>query len=261
MNFCVAEEVVVRVGDKSILDRVSVSIEPGEWVSVVGPNGAGKTTLLSVMAGLRAASGKIFIGGRDLKELSSRERARLLAYVPQHPEIPPGMRVGSYVLLGRTPHLSFLGMEGPEDFRLVEQVLEQFDLATLGQRTLDSLSGGELQRCHLARAIAQSTPIIFFDEPTAALDLGHQQQALERIRRLREEHQVTVVTTMHDLTLASQYSDRVILMSEGQIAADGTPSEVLDPDRLSDLYGAHVRVINIDDHLVVIPIVERYELR
>lgn len=255
MNLCVAREVSVRVGEKMILDSVSVSIEAGEWVSVVGPNGAGKTTLLSVMAGLRAASGNILIGDTDLKELSPRERARLLAYVPQHPEIPPGMKVDSYVLLGRTPHLSFLGMEGPDDFRLVEQVLEQFDLGTLGQRTLESLSGGELQRCHLARAIAQATPIIFLDEPTTALDLGHQQQALDRIRRLREEHQVTVVMTMHDLTLASQYCDRMILMSDGHIAADGTPSEVLDPDRLSDLYGAHVKVLNIDDHLAVIPIV------
>jgi len=256
MNLCVAREVSVCVGEKIILDNVSVSIEAGEWVSVVGPNGAGKTTLLSVMAGLRTASGNIWIGDTDLKELSPRERARLLAYVPQHPEIPPGMKVDSYVLLGRTPHLSFLGMEGPDDFRLVEQVLEQFDLGTLGQRTLESLSGGELQRCHLARAIAQATPIIFLDEPTTALDLGHQQQALDRIRRLREEHQVTVVMTMHDLTLASQYCDRMILMSEGHIAADGTPSEVLDPDRLSNLYGAHVKVLNIDDHLAVIPIVE-----
>ncbi|MDP6863110.1 MAG: ABC transporter ATP-binding protein [Acidimicrobiales bacterium] len=256
MSLCVAREVGVRVGEKLILDNVSLSIEAGEWVSVVGPNGAGKTTLLSVMAGLRTASGNILIGDRDIKELSPRERARLLAYVPQHPEIPPGMKVDSYVLLGRTPHLSFLGMEGPDDLRLVEQVLEQFDLATLGQRTLESLSGGELQRCHLARAIAQATPIIFLDEPTTALDLGHQQQALDRIRRLREEHQVTVVMTMHDLTLASQYCDRMILMSEGHIAADGTPSEVLDPDRLSNLYGAHVKVLNIDDHLAVIPIVE-----
>ena len=256
MSLCVAREVGVRVGEKLILDNVSVSIEAGEWVSVVGPNGAGKTTLLSVMAGLRTASGNILIGDSDIKELSPRERARLLAYVPQHPEIPPGMKVDSYVLLGRTPHLSFLGMEGPDDLRLVEEVLEQFDLATLGQRTLESLSGGELQRCHLARAIAQATPIIFLDEPTTALDLGHQQQALDRIRRLREEHQVTVVMTMHDLTLASQYCDRMILMSEGHIAADGTPSEVLDPDRLSNLYGAHVKVLNIDDHLAVIPIVE-----
>ena len=253
MNLLVANGLGVRIEDVPILSDVSLSVKAGEWVSIVGPNGAGKTTLLSVMAGLRRASGSMSIQGRDSSEMTPREKARLLAYVPQHPEIPPGMTVNGYVLLGRTPHLSFLGMEGSHDFYLVEQVLEQFDLSSLGHRTLESLSGGELQRCHLARAIAQATPIVFLDEPTTALDLGHQQQALDRIRLLREEHRVTVVMTMHDLTLASQYSDRIILMAKGQIAAEGKPEEVLDPTRLSELYGAQVKVLKVDGHLVVVP--------
>ena len=257
MNLFVVNEVGVRIEDVPILSDVSLSVNTGEWVSIVGPNGAGKTTLLSVMAGLQKASGSLSIDGRNITDLTLRERARLLAYVPQHPEIPPGMTVNSYVLLGRTPHLPFLGMEGSRDFRLVEQVLEQFDLSSMGQRTLESLSGGELQRCHLARAIAQATPIVFLDEPTTALDLGHQQQALDRIRLLREEHQVTVVMTMHDLTLASQYSDRIILMSKGRIAVEGKPAEVLDPIRLSELYGAQVKVLQVDDHLVVVPSVSK----
>jgi len=144
-------------------------------------------------------------------------------------------------------------MEGPDDYRIAEEVLAQFDLSEMAQRTLESLSGGELQRCHLARAIAQETPVVFLDEPTAALDLGHQQQVLDRIRRIREERQLTVVMTMHDLSLASQHSDRIILMFEGQIAAQGPPSEVLEPTRLSDLYGAQVKVLKIDGDLVVVP--------
>ncbi len=257
MNLFVANGLGVRIEGLPILSDVSLSVKAGEWVSIVGPNGAGKTTLLSVMAGLRPASGSLSIEGRSLSDLTPRERARLLAYVPQHPEIPPGMTVNSYVLLGRTPHLPFLGMEGSRDLEVVEQVLEQFDLSNMEQRTLESLSGGELQRCHLARAIAQATPLVFLDEPTTALDLGHQQQALDRIRLLREEHKVTVVMTMHDLTLASQYSDRIILMSKGQIAAEGQPSEVLDPNRLSELYGAQVKVLKVDDHLVVVPSVAK----
>jgi len=253
MNFFVADRLGVHIEDVAILNDVSLSVEAGEWVSIVGPNGAGKTTLLSVMAGLRQASGSVAITGRNIDEMTPRERARLLAYVPQHPEIPPGMTVSGYVLLGRTPHLPFLGTEGSSDFDLVQQVLLQFDLSSLGQRTLESLSGGELQRCHLARAIAQATPIVFLDEPTTALDLGHQQQALDRIRLLREEQRVTVVMTMHDLTLASQYSDRIILMSKGQIAAEGKPEDVLDPTRLSELYGAQVKVLKVDGHLVVVP--------
>ena len=253
MNLCVAKEVGVRIGDATILDGVSVSIQPGEWVSIVGPNGAGKTTLLSALAGLRRTSGTISIDGKDLRRLTPREKARLLAYVPQQPEIPLGMTVNSYVLLGRTPHLSLLGMEGSGDIEIVEQVLEQLNLSDLGHRVLESLSGGELQRCHLARAISQSTPIVLLDEPTTALDLGHQQQALDLIRRLREERHVTVVMTMHDLTLASQYSDRIILMADGRVAAEGDPAEVLDPERLSQLYAAHVKVLKLDGHLVVVP--------
>ena len=257
MNLFVTDGLGVQIEDVAILNKVSLSVEAGEWVSIVGPNGAGKTTLLSVMAGLRQASGSVAIKGRNIDEMTPRERARLLAYVPQHPEIPPGMTVSGYVLLGRTPHLPFLGTEGSSDFDLVEQVLLQFDLSSLGQRTLESLSGGELQRCHLARAIAQATPIVFLDEPTTALDLGHQQQALDRIRLLREEQRVTVVMTMHDLTLASQYSDRIILMSKGQIAAEGKPEDVLDPTRLSELYGAQVKVLKVDGHLVVVPSVSK----
>tara|TARA_B100000700_G_scaffold329097_1_gene449295 strand:+ start:1824 stop:2594 length:771 start_codon:yes stop_codon:yes gene_type:complete len=256
MSLCIADKVGVQIGDASILKNVSVSIEPGERIAVVGPNGAGKSTLLSVMAGLRKASGRILIDGKNINDMSPRERAQILSYVPQQPEMPTGMTVASYVLLGRSPHLSFLGMEGPDDYGIAEEVLAQFDLSEMAQRTLESLSGGELQRCHLARAIAQETPVVFLDEPTAALDLGHQQQVLDRIRRIREERQLTVVMTMHDLSLASQHSDRIILMFEGQIAAQGPPSEVLDPTRLSDLYGAQVKVLKIDGDLVVVPSVK-----
>ena len=253
MSLCIADKVGVQIGATSILKNVSVSIEPGERIAVVGPNGAGKSTLLSVMAGLRKASGRILIDGKNIDDMSPRERAQILSYVPQQPEMPAGMTVASYVLLGRSPHLSLLGMEGPDDYRIAEEVLAQFDLSEMAQRTLESLSGGELQRCHLARAIAQETPVVFLDEPTAALDLGHQQQVLDRIRRIREERQLTVVMTMHDLSLASQHSDRIILMFEGQIAAQGPPSEVLEPTRLSDLYGAQVKVLKIDGDLVVVP--------
>ena len=185
--------------------------------------------------------------------MSPRERALLAAYVPQHPEVPPGMSVQNYVLIGRTPHLSLLGVEGRDDFEVVDRVMDQLDLSHLAHRTLDSLSGGELQRCHLARAIAQQTSVVFFDEPTTALDLGHQQQVLELISGLQESQELTVVMTMHDLSLASQYSDRVFLLGEGKIAAHGRPKDVLDSERLSSLYGARIAVLEVDGHIVVIP--------
>ncbi len=253
MTSCTAENITVQIDRKSILKDVTLEILPREWVTIVGPNGAGKSTLLSVLAGLLTSYGQVCFDGRQVSSMTPRERALLAAYVPQNPEVPSGMSVQSYVLLGRTPHMSFLGLEGADDLEVVERVIEQLDLSHLVCRTLDSLSGGELQRCHLARAIAQQTSVLFFDEPTTALDLGHQQQVLELINALQESQDMTVVMTMHDLTLASQYSDRVCLLGEGRIAAQGKPKEVLDSERLSSLYGARIAVLEVDGHTVVVP--------
>ena len=253
MTSCSASNITVRVDRKTILNDVSLTVAPREWVTIVGPNGAGKSTLLSVLAGLRTSDGQVCLDGREVSSMSPRERALLAAYVPQHPEVPAGMSVQNYVLIGRTPHLSVLGVEGRDDYEVVDRVMHQLDLSHLAHRTLDSLSGGELQRCHLARAIAQQASVVFFDEPTTALDLGHQQQVLELINGLQESQELTVVMTMHDLSLASQYSDRVFLLGEGKIAAHGRPQDVLDSERLSSLYGARIAVLEVDGHIVVIP--------
>ena len=254
MRVCEIENVSVRAGRATLLDDVSIGVSAGEWVTIVGPNGAGKTTLLSVMAGLMSSAGTVSIYGHNLADLSPRQRARQLAYVPQQPEVPPGMPVNSDVLLGRTHHLPLLGVEGPHDFGIVEDVLDELDLARFGHRNLESLSGGELQRCHLARAIAQATPIVFMDEPVTSLDLGHQQQALDLIERLRQERQITVIMTMHALTLAAQYSDRIILLSGGQVVAEGAPAQVLESSHLSTLYAARVKVLKVGEDVVVVPI-------
>ncbi len=253
MTSCSASNITVQVDRKTILNDVSLTVAPREWITIVGPNGAGKSTLLSVLAGLRTSAGQVCLDGREVSSMSPRERALLAAYVPQHPEVPSGMSVRNYVLIGRTPHLSLLGVEGRDDYEVVDRVMDQLDLSHLAHRTLDSLSGGELQRCHLARAIAQQTSVVFFDEPTTALDLGHQQQVLELISGLQESQELTVVMTMHDLSLASQYSDRVFLLGEGKIAAHGRPKDVLDSERLSSLYGARIAVLEVDGHIVVIP--------
>ncbi len=253
MNHCSVQNVRVSAGKQVILDDVSLSISQGEWLSIVGPNGAGKSTLLSVMAGLRSSSGSVCVAGTDIADMTPRQRAHHMAYLPQHPEVPPGMSVGGYVLIGRNPHIPLLGSEGQRDIEILNEVLEQLSLEDFRDRTLDSLSGGELQRCHLARVLAQDTPIIFLDEPTTALDLGHQQQTLDLICRIRSQRELTVVMTMHDLSLAGQYSDRIILLSQGQIASEGTPEDVLNSDRLSALYGARIKVLEVDSDIVVIP--------
>jgi iron complex transport system ATP-binding protein len=194
------------------------------------------------------------LGGERATGLRRREWARRVAFVPQTPIVPPGMSVASYVLLGRTPHLGPLGREGATDYAVVGRTLEQLDLTALAERPLDTLSGGERQRAMVARALAQEAPVLLLDEPTTALDVGHQQDVLELVDRLRREHELTVVTTMHDLTLAGQYADRLLLLDRGQVVVSGGPEVVLTQENLARFYGARVRVLLDGGALVVVPV-------
>jgi iron complex transport system ATP-binding protein len=249
--------VSVELGRQPILRHVSLAVDPGEWLSVVGPNGAGKSTLLRYMAGLVGGRGVLRLAGREAGSLRHRERARLVALVPQSPLVPEGMRVLDYVLLGRTPHIRPLGSEGPRDHDRAHDALEQLDLLAFSHRVVGTLSGGERQRVLIARALAQQAPIVLLDEPTTALDIGHQQQVLELVDQLRHQHQLTVVTTMHDLTLAGQYADRIALMDAGEIVVDGFASDVLTKDNLERYYGARVRIVHDAAGPAVLPMRER----
>lgn len=249
-----ARDVSVVLGGHVVLDRVSLTVAEGEWVSVVGPNGAGKSTLLRALAGLVSADGEVSLGATPLSALSRRDRARLVALVPQAPVVPPNMTVADYVLLGRTPYVPPLGRESRSDLEAVQQALEQLDLLDFADRVLDTLSGGERQRSFVARALAQAAPILLLDEPTTALDVGHQQDVLELVDRLRHENGLTVLSTMHDLTLAGQYADRLVLLHDGRVVTRGTADEVLTEENLSRFYDAEVRVIREGGAVVVVPV-------
>jgi len=247
--------VTVDAGGRHLVDGVSFSVEAGAWVSLLGPNGAGKTTVLRVLAGLRRFQGSVQIAGRELASLGRREAARLVALVPQAPVVPPAMSVGDYVLLGRTPHMGVFVREGAGDRAAAAEALLRLELAALADRRLGSLSGGELQRAVIARALAQAAPILLLDEPTSSLDVGHQQQVLELVDELRRDDGLTVLAAMHDLTLASQYGDRLVLVDEGRVLAEGTPRDVLTSERVASLYGANVRIVDGDDGLhAVVPV-------
>lgn len=246
--------VSVELAKNPVLRDVSLSVARGEWVTLAGPNGAGKSTLLRACAGLVAHAGDIELDGEPLVDLAARERAQRVSYLPQQPTLPPGMTVGEYVLLGRTPHLKPLGVESQRDLALCGDVIAQLDLAQLTDRELTRLSGGELQRCHLARALAQQAPVVLADELTTALDLGHEQQALELIDSFRRSASLTVVAAMHDLNAAAQYSDRIVLIDAGQVVAEGSPPDVLTAEVLRELYRANVRVTRSDGQLVVVPL-------
>ncbi len=237
------QDLRVTFGATAAIDGVALSVEAGEWVAVIGPNGAGKTTLLRSVAGLVHTDGAIRLGGRRASELSHRRRARLVAYVPQHPQLPAAMTGLDYMLLGRTPHLGYFAVESAADRGICLDLLDQMALGHMAGRRLATLSGGEVQRLVLARALAQEAPILLLDEPTSALDLGRRVDALELIDELRRERSLTVLSAIHDLTLAGQFADRLVLLRRGRVAADGPPAQVLRDDLLSEAFGAGVGVI------------------
>ena len=243
----------VILGGRPVVDGVSLDVPAGQWVALIGPNGAGKTTLLRAIAGLVPHAGGVTLHGSDAAALGRRERAQALAVVPQDPLTPPWMTVAEYVLLGRTPHLGALARESGGDREIAARSLARLDLAGYGDRPLGTLSGGERQRVVVARALAQEASIVLLDEPTAALDVGHQQQALELLDTLRGERELTLVAAMHDLTLAAQYAERMVLLDNGRVVADGPPADVLTEDALARHYAANVRVVEVDDRLAVVP--------
>jgi iron complex transport system ATP-binding protein len=247
----------VELGGSLVLDGVDAQIDRGEWIALIGPNGAGKSTLLRAAIGLVPYKGSVALGGDEVARLGRRELARRLAFVPQAPLLPPGMLVREYVLLGRTPHIGAFGYEGKHDLDAVERALERLDLVALARRQLRTLSGGEQQRAVLARALAQDAPFLLLDEPTASLDLGRQQQVLELVAGIREHGELTVLCAMHDLTLAGQYADRLLLLSRGCLAAEGPPAEIATEALISAHYGADVRVIIEDGVVAVIPVRRR----
>ena len=235
------------------LRSVDLTVAPGGWVCLLGANGAGKTTLLHTIGGLVSlAEGDVSLGESAVASLGRRGVARLVARVPQRPDVPPAMTVVDYVLLGRTPHIPYLGVEGPSDLRAVAAVLERLELTELAGRRLETLSGGELQRAVVAVALAQEAPVLLLDEPTAALDVGHQLQVLELIDELRRERSLTVVSAMHDLALAGQFADELVLLSDGRVAAAGSPRSVLTQDNIERHYGATVRIVEDGDGRVLV---------
>jgi iron complex transport system ATP-binding protein len=209
--------------------------------------------LLRALARLVPFAGEIELDGRQLAEIGRGELARLVAVVPQEPSTPPWMTVAEYVLLGRTPHLGPLAKEGARDREAAARALARLDLLGFVDRRLGTLSGGEKQRVVVARALAQEAAIVLLDEPTAALDIGHQQQALDLLDRLRAESGLTLVAAMHDLTLAAQYADRMVLLDGGRVVADGAPTEVLTAAVIARHYGAAIDVVPVGDRIAIVP--------
>lgn len=222
---------------------VSVRVAEGEVVGVIGPNAAGKSTLARVCCGLLSAQGgEVLLGGAPVRELSRRERARRVAFLPQNPPSDLFFTAREVALMGRSPHLGLWSLEGPRDRERADAALEETDVAALADRPLAQLSGGERQRVFLARVFAQDTPLLVLDEPTAGLDLAHQVLLVEALRR-RTRRGGGALVVLHDLALAGAACDRLILLVEGRVERQGAPADVLRPDALAQAYGTAVEVV------------------
>ena len=247
-----AIDVGVDLDGVTVLDGVTLDVLPGEVLVLVGPNGAGKSTLLGVLSGeLRPSRGTVTIGGRAIGGIRHAELARLRSVLTQDNTVSFPFRVAEVVAMGRAPWARTI--EGRDDIAAVAEAMDATDVTHLASRRYTQLSGGEKARVSLARVLAQRAPTVFLDEPTASLDLRHQEEVMRVARRLASEGKAVAVV-LHDLALASAYADRLVLVSEGGLEAVGAPAAVLTEERVERVYGLPVELHLVAGRPVVVPV-------
>lgn len=233
------QHVRLGYGHETVVKDITLQVKPGEMVGLIGPNGCGKSTIIRAISRvISPRSGKILLDGKDISHISRRDLARLLGVVPQMPLLPSAFTAFEIVLMGRNPHLSLFQYEGPEELAITWQAMAQTATQPLAGRRVSELSGGEIQCLLIARVLVQETKAILMDEPTANLDIGRQVEILDLIKNLCTEKDLTVLAALHDLNLASQYCDRLVLINNGRIHAEGTPREVITSQNIKEVYGA-----------------------
>lgn len=227
--------------DQPIFRNVNLEVRPSDFIAIIGPNGAGKSTLLRLIAGLLTPqSGQIFLQGENLSSYNRRQLARLIGYVPQSVDMPFAFTTKEIVAMGRYAHLQGFFQEDAESAAVIETAISWLDLQELKHRLFSELSGGEKQRVIIASALAQQAPILLLDEPTSALDLKHQQEIYRVLQRLCAEEGKTIIVVTHEINLAAQFCNRIVLLDKGQIVADGKPEEVLKFPLIQQVYQVKV---------------------
>lgn len=244
--------------NKPVVKNVSLEIKQGDFLGIIGPNGGGKSTLLRLMSrALAPSGGKITLTGRDLRKISSKEVAKKIAFIPQLTLINFSFTVWEIVLMGRIPHLSRMQAEGKKDFSIAECALNLTDTLHLRNRKIDELSAGECQRVIIAKALTQEPLLLFLDEPTSHLDIGHQVQTLDLLAELNQKNNLSIVIVLHDLNLAGEYCKKIILLNEGEIFKQGTPAQVLTYQDIETLYKTVVVVkdnpVTSKPHVFLVP--------
>lgn len=228
-----------------VLDGLNLKIEQGEIVGIIGPNGSGKTTVLKLLSKvLKPESGNIRLMGRSIASMRQKEIAKIIGVVPQGVSIAFPFTAREVVLMGRSPHLGALQIERQADLKIADNAMALTDTLELADRNIDELSGGERQRVIIARALAQEPKVMLLDEPTSYLDINHQVEIFDLVKRLNGERELTVVVVSHDLNMAAEYCDRLILLKDGRVYKDGTPRQVITETDIREVYGANVVVLD-----------------
>lgn len=254
MNYLNVEKLNVQLGGKLIVEDVSLQVAPGEIVGLIGPNGAGKSTLVKTILGLHAQdSGKIDLLGEKVEKKSERERARELAYLPQHQEAHWPLTVRHVVELGKFPHKQPWQALSNRDGQDIDKILKEVDIPHLAGRRIDRLAGGERSLCLLARAVAVDAAILLADEPVADLDPSHQIQIMNLLKNYAEKKGKSVLVVLHDLTLAARFCHRLFMMHHGKVVVSGTPKEVLTEENLKMTYGIEAKIIAEKSDFYVVP--------
>lgn len=241
-----ANAVTLAYGDHTIIDQLSLAIEPGKITVIVGANGCGKSTLLRSLARLlKPTAGAVVLNGTDIHALPTREVARNLGLLPQSPIAPEGITVTDLVSRGRSPHQKLFARMSADDYAIVADALAATRLSDLADRSVDELSGGQRQRVWIAMALAQQTDILLLDEPTTFLDVSHQVDVLDLLVDLQVERGTTIVMVLHDLNLAARYADVLVAVKAGTVYASGAPSDVVTPELVESVFGLK-NVVTID---------------
>lgn len=239
-----ARGVTLGYGDHTVVRALDLAVEPGKISAIVGANGCGKSTLLRSFARLISpVDGQVLLDGAPIRAQSSKHVARQIALLPQSPVAPEGIAVADLVGRGRHPHLKLLARWSPRDYTVVAEALESTGLTELADRSIDELSGGQRQRVWIAMALAQETDILLLDEPTTFLDVAHQIEVLDLLADLNRDRGTTIVMVLHDLNLAARYADVLVAVCAGRVHAAGSPSEVITPDLVREVFGLDSQVI------------------
>ncbi|MFY9712527.1 MAG: ABC transporter ATP-binding protein [Microbacterium sp.] len=238
------DDVTVALGGREVVRNASLTVEPGEVVGLLGPNGSGKSSLLRTLyRAVKPRSGAVRLDGGEIRHLSGRQVARSVAVMLQDPPTDFDLSVEETVLLGRAPHHASFGRDTADDLRIVADAMQRAEITDLGDRMVATLSGGQRQRVMLARALAQESPVLVLDEPSNHLDISHQHELMSTVRNLGR----TVIAALHDLNLASQYCDRVVVLSDGRVVAAGAPATVFTADLIRTVFDVDVHILGDAD--------------